>query len=68
MSAAAVSARCSTAGRRSGTGAGDHVTVTDSHYPALRMAPHASSRRQWPRGQLHLLLPESPVVTGQGMT
>ena len=49
MSAAAVSARCSTAGRRPGTGAGNHVTVTDSHYPALRMAPRASSRRQWPR-------------------
>jgi hypothetical protein len=35
MPAAASSTRCSTAGRRSGAGAGDHVTVTDSHHPAL---------------------------------
>jgi hypothetical protein len=49
MWAAAVSARGRTAGRRSGTGAGDQVTVTDSHHPALRMAPAASSRRQCPR-------------------
>jgi hypothetical protein len=49
MSAAAASARCSTPGRRSAAGAGDHVTVTDSHHPALRTAPAASSRRQCPR-------------------
>lgn len=49
MSVAAASARGSTAGRRSGAGAGDQVTVTDSHHPALRMAPAASSRRQCPR-------------------
>ena len=49
MPAAAPSVRCSTAGRRSGAGAGDQVTVTDSHHPALRMAPAASSRRQCPR-------------------
>ncbi len=49
MPTAAASARCSTAGRRSGTGAGAHVTVTDSHHPALRIEPHASSRRHWPR-------------------
>jgi len=49
MSAAASSVRCSTAGRRSGAGACDQVTVTDSHHPALRMAPAASSRRQRPR-------------------
>jgi hypothetical protein len=42
MSAAASSVRRSTAGRRSGAGAGDQVTVTDSHHPALRMAPEAS--------------------------
>jgi len=48
-SAAAASARCSTAGRRSGAGVGDQVTVTDSHHPALRMAPAESSRRQCPR-------------------
>jgi hypothetical protein len=49
MLAAASSVRCSMAGRRSGAGAGDQVTVTDSHHPALRMAPAASSRRQCPR-------------------
>jgi hypothetical protein len=48
MSVAAASARGSTSGRRSGAGAGDQVTVTDSHHPALRMAPAASSRRQCP--------------------
>jgi len=51
MSAVAASARCSAAGRRSGRsgpGADDHVTVTDSHHPALRMAPGPSSR-QCPR-------------------
>jgi len=47
--AAASSVRCSMAGRRAGTGAGGQVTVTDSHHPALRMAPAASSRRQCPR-------------------
>ena len=47
MSVAAASARGSTAGRRSGAGAGDQVT--DSYHPALRMAPAASSRRQCPR-------------------
>jgi hypothetical protein len=41
MSAAAASARCSTAGRRSGVGAGDQVKVTDFRHPALRMAPAA---------------------------
>ena len=49
MPAAAPSVRCSTAGWRSGAGAGDQVTVTDSHHPALRMAPATSSRRQCPR-------------------
>jgi hypothetical protein len=49
MSAAASSIRCSRARRRSGGAAGDQVTVTDSHHPALRMAPAASSRRQCPR-------------------
>jgi len=49
MSAAAASARGSMAGRRSGAGAGDRVTVTGSCHPALRMAPAASSRRQCPR-------------------
>lgn len=49
MSAAAASARGSAAGRRSGASAGDQVTVTDSHHPALRTAPAASSRRQCPR-------------------
>ena len=49
MSAAAASARGSMAARRSGADAGDQVTVTDSHHPALRMAPAASSRRQCPR-------------------
>ena len=49
MPAAAASARGSTAGRRSGAGADDQVTVTDSHHPALRMAPAGSSRRQCPR-------------------
>ena len=49
MSVAAASARGTTSGRRSGAGAGDQVTVTDSHHPALRMAPAASSRRQCPR-------------------
>ena len=49
MWAAAASVRCSRAGWRSGAGAGDQVTVTDSHHPALRMAPAASSRRQCPR-------------------
>jgi len=39
MSAAAASARCSAAGRRSGASAGDQITVTDSRHPALRMAP-----------------------------
>lgn len=48
MSAAASSVRCSTAGRRAGPGAGDQVMVTDSHHPALRMAPVASARRQCP--------------------
>ena len=48
-SAAAVSARGSRAGRRPGAGAGDHVTVTDSHHAALRTAPAASWRRQCPR-------------------
>lgn len=48
MSAAAASARGRTAGRRPGAGAGDQVTVTDSHHPALWMAPAASSRRQCP--------------------
>ena len=47
-SAAAASARCSTAGLRPGAGVGDQVMVTDSHHPALRMAPAASSRRQCP--------------------
>jgi len=47
MSVAAASARGSTAGRRSGAGAGDQVT--DSYHPALRMAPAGSSRRQCPR-------------------
>ena len=46
-SAAAASARRSGAGLRPGAGAGDQVTVTDSHHPALRTAP--SSRRQCPR-------------------
>ena len=46
-SAAAASARRSGAGLRPGAGAGDQVTMTDSHHPALRMAP--SSRRQCPR-------------------
>lgn len=49
MSAAAASVRARMAGRRSGAGAGDQVTVTDSHRPALLMAPPASSRRQCPR-------------------
>ncbi len=49
MSAAAASARGRMAGRRSGAGAGDQVTVTDSHHPALLMAPATSSRRQCPR-------------------
>jgi hypothetical protein len=49
MPAAAASARRSTAGRRSGAGAGDQVTVADFHQPALRIAPAASSRRQPPR-------------------
>ena len=49
MPAAAASARGRTAGRRSGAGAGAQVTVTDSHHPALRVAPTASSRRQCPR-------------------
>jgi hypothetical protein len=49
MPVAAASARGTTSGRRSGAGAGDQVTVTDSHHPALRMAPAASSRRQCPR-------------------
>jgi hypothetical protein len=35
MSVAAASARGSAAGRRSGAGVGDQVTVTDSHHPAL---------------------------------
>ena len=30
-------------------GTGNQVTVTDSHHPALRMAPAACSRRQCPR-------------------
>ena len=34
---------------RRGTGNQVTVTVTDSHHPALRMAPAASSRRQCPR-------------------
>ena len=46
-SAAAASARRSGAGLRPGAGAGDQVTVTDSHHPALRTAP--SWRRQCPR-------------------
>lgn len=48
-SAAAASARPTMVGPRPGAGAGDQVTVTDSHHPALRMAPAASSRRQCPR-------------------
>ena len=48
MSAAAASARCSAAGRRSGASAGDQITVTDSRHPALRMAPAASSHRPCP--------------------
>jgi hypothetical protein len=42
MSSVVSSVRRSTAGRRSGAGAGDQVTVTDSRHPALRMAPDAS--------------------------
>ena len=49
MSAVASSVRCSTVGRRAGAGACDQVTVTDSHHPALRIAPAASARRQCPR-------------------
>jgi hypothetical protein len=36
-------------GRRSGVVVDNHVTVTDSRHPALRMAPAPSSRRQCPR-------------------
>ena len=32
-------------GRRSGVVVDNHVTVTDSRHPALRMAPAPSSRR-----------------------
>ena len=48
MSAAAASARASTAARRSGADTGDHVTVTDSCHPAADGAA-GSSRRQCPR-------------------
>ena len=49
MPATAASARGTMAGRRSGAGAADQVTVTDSRHLALLMAPAASSRRQCPR-------------------
>jgi len=49
MPATAASARGTMAGRRSGAGAADQVTVTDSRHPALLMAPAASSRRQCAR-------------------
>jgi hypothetical protein len=49
MPTAASSVCCRTAGRRAGAGAGDQVMAIDSHHPALRMAPAASSRRQCPR-------------------
>lgn len=63
MSAAAASARCSVAGRRSGAGGGDQVTVTDSHHPALRMVPDASSRRQCPRDSCTCCC-QSPRLSG----
>jgi hypothetical protein len=66
-SAAAASTRCSPAGRRSGAGAGDQVTVTDSHHPGLRMAP-AASRAASALCQLHVPLAASLAVTGQGLT
>jgi len=47
--AATGTARRRMAGRRPGAGAGGQVMVTDSHHPALVMAPAASSRRQCPR-------------------
>ena len=49
VSKAVASARCSKGERRGGVAAGDQVTVTDSHHPALWMAPACSSRRQCPR-------------------
>lgn len=48
-STATASARCQTGERCSGVAAGDQVTVTDSHHPALRMAPASASYRQCPR-------------------
>jgi hypothetical protein len=48
-STAAASARSSSGSRRRDVAAGDQVTVTDSHQPALRMAPAPSSRRHCPR-------------------
>jgi antitoxin (DNA-binding transcriptional repressor) of toxin-antitoxin stability system len=48
VSTAAASARCHGRGWCPGVAAGDQVTVTASHHPALRMAPSASSRRQCP--------------------
>ena len=66
MSVAAARTRGSAAGRRSGAGAGDQVTVTDSHHPALRMAPAASSRRQCPRDSASGFRGDDLVPTGSG--
>jgi len=49
VSTAAASARCHSRGWCPGVAAGDQVTVTASHHPALRIAPSASWRRQCPR-------------------
>jgi hypothetical protein len=46
-------------------GAGDQVTVTDSHHPALRMVPGRVLMSPVPPGQLHPLLPEPSAVTGR---
>jgi hypothetical protein len=49
VSTAAASARCSLGERLGGVAVGVQVTVTDSHHPALQIAPGCSSRRQCPR-------------------
>ena len=45
----AVASAAQQRGRCSGVVVDNHVTVTDSRHPALRMAPALSSRRQCPR-------------------
>ena len=49
VSKAVTSTRCRQRDPLAGAAAGDHVTVTDSHHPALRTAPACSWRRQCPR-------------------